>query len=251
MCLPFLRAGVLLFARSSDAAAQAKPMGTRSFRLHRAMLVSVLRSIDQLHESIELVLPEDQANGLEALASEVLTTPRRIRRVAVTGDGFGARFSGAVDRCLEFGVEQLVVVGGDVPEIRPRHFIRAFALLSAGYKAAVGPSPDGGFYLLATRAPVSRKLARVTWRGASTADEVMSALSLRGVAPACLEPLADLDGLHDLWQLRVRLQRLHRRDELSAAVSSALMATSSDEDGLDSKGDREDRPPRFRAPPAV
>ncbi len=68
----------------------------------------------------------------------------------------------------------------------------------------VGPSPDGGIYLLASCRPLDRILARVPWRRRQTIDALLAALAAAGLPVSLLEPLADLDRPQDLarWASR-------------------------------------------------
>ncbi len=100
----------------------------------------------------------------------------------------------------------VVLVGSDIPEMRPSHIARAFALLDRR-ELVFGPTHDGGFWLFGARRtrPVSRGLFdRVRWSTAhaltDTRANVPSSISV-GLADA----LEDVDTGQDLQRLRIRL----------------------------------------------
>jgi rSAM/selenodomain-associated transferase 1 len=65
-----------------------------------------------------------------------------------TGDGLGERMKNAVRETLDAGYEHVSIVGTDHPTL-PLSFIRqSFAALDASRSVCIGPTEDGGFYLL-------------------------------------------------------------------------------------------------------
>jgi hypothetical protein len=92
----------------------------------------------------------------------------------------------------------LVVVGTDVPGLADRHLREALTLLDGDPRRVVlGPSPDGGVYLLAAAAPLP-PLADVRWCRPSTLADLARVLAAAGREVVLLEPLADLDRPADL-----------------------------------------------------
>jgi hypothetical protein len=62
----------------------------------------------------------------------------------------------------------------------------------------LGPSPDGGFYLLACRRPVDGLAAGTRWRRRDTLRGLIRSLRAAGRPVALLDPLSDLDRRADL-----------------------------------------------------
>jgi hypothetical protein len=68
------------------------------------------------------------------------------------GDGLGPRMQQAFRETLETGYERAAVIGTDHPTL-PAAFVRQlFAALEAPQSICIGPSEDGGFYLLGMNA---------------------------------------------------------------------------------------------------
>jgi hypothetical protein len=92
-----------------------------------------------------------------------------------------------------------VVVGSDVPELTSGHLRRTLELLAEDEdRVVVGPSPDGGFYLLASSRPLEALLPRVRWRRSDALTSLLAALARAGRPVALLPALADLDRRADL-----------------------------------------------------
>ncbi len=144
-----------------------------------------------------------------------LACPEGAHAIPQRGAGFGERLAAAFDRALALGGDEfgdgaedagqagpLVAVGTDTPGLRPTHVERALALLgddaASARRVVVGPSPDGGLYLLAARRPLGDLLRRVAWCRTGTLASLLATLRAAGLAVELMEPLADLDRPADL-----------------------------------------------------
>jgi rSAM/selenodomain-associated transferase 1 len=123
------------------------------------------------------------------------------------GADLGERMRAAFEQCFAAGARRVAIVGTDVPWAGRSHVLAALAVLEF-HDAAVGPTPDGGYYLLALRAPQPGLFEGVPW---STPD-VLATTRVRarelGLSLAELEPLPDVDTLDDLRREWHHLQPL-------------------------------------------
>jgi glycosyltransferase A (GT-A) superfamily protein (DUF2064 family) len=93
----------------------------------------------------------------------------------------------------------VVVVGTDVPSLAADHIHTALLRIAAEPNDVVlGPCPDGGFYLLATRQPIDHVLSQVKWCRRDTLASLIEALHSQGLSTHHLSPLRDLDRTEDL-----------------------------------------------------
>lgn len=114
------------------------------------------------------------------------------------GSDFGERLVNALGSAFAHGGPALIV-GADVPGLDACHISAAVAGISEDAdRVVVGPSPDGGFYLLASARPLDDVLAEVRWCGGDTRRSLLAALERGGRRVVLLEPLADLDTPADL-----------------------------------------------------
>jgi glycosyltransferase A (GT-A) superfamily protein (DUF2064 family) len=130
------------------------------------------------------------------------------------GDTFGERFDNALlDATYRTPKNTpLVLVGADTPHLSPRILRSSLGLLD-DCGAVVGPSMNGGFYLLG----FSNRLVRVTEAfnspSATETAEVVRLIKQSGISPRLLEFFFDVDLPDDL-------RRLGRFIELLEAVRS-------------------------------
>jgi 2-phospho-L-lactate guanylyltransferase (CobY/MobA/RfbA family) len=158
-------------------------------------------------ESLDATLAAGRANGCEltVCAPRPLRLAGDVEQFAQRGRGFGDRLRQAVASQAPSPEQPLVVVGSDTPELAPRHVAAALERLGEDPdRLVVGPSPDGGFYLLAAARPVDELLDEVRWQRPDTLASLLAAARARGIEVSLLEPLADLDRTADLedWLAR-------------------------------------------------
>jgi uncharacterized protein len=132
-----------------------------------------------------------------------LALPADVERFEQRGRTFGERLAAALESA---GPGPVVVVGADVPDLTARPIERALAELAADpNRAVVGPSPDGGFYLLAVARPLAGLLGRVRFGRKDTAASLEQSLAAAGFSVSRLaHRLTDLDHAADLsgWLAR-------------------------------------------------
>ncbi len=136
-----------------------------------------------------------------------LPLPGGVERWAQGSGSFGRRLAAALESAFAETAGPVIVVGTDVPGLAAGQLRRALEGLRADARRVVlGPSPDGGIYLLAAARPIAELLSAVAWCGRETLAQLSTALSAAGFEIELLEPLADLDRPRDLeaWLARRR-----------------------------------------------
>ncbi|WP_350286785.1 DUF2064 domain-containing protein [uncultured Croceitalea sp.] len=63
------------------------------------------------------------------------------------GNSFGERFVNAIQAVYDKGFKNVITIGNDSPQLKTAHLLKANAQLAKG-KTVLGPSTDGGFYLM-------------------------------------------------------------------------------------------------------
>jgi hypothetical protein len=160
---------------------------------HSAMALIRRTGRDPRWRTVLAVSPD--ADGM---ASRVW--PAGMRRIAQGGGDLGARMA-RIFRTAPPG--RVVIVGADIPDLRPAHIAEAFAMLGRA-DAVFGPAADGGYWLVGLargrRAAPAGLFAGVRW---STPHALADSLAtLRGHRVAFAAPLADVDTVEDLARRR-------------------------------------------------
>lgn len=144
---------------------------------------------------------------LEVSSPAPLPLPSGVEGHPQHGEGFGRRLRAAWRGASRRAGGPVVVVGTDVPGLTADHVRGALeGLAAAPGRVVLGPSPDGGVYLLAAAEPVDHVLAGIRWCRSDTLAQLSRAFSVAGFTVVLLEPLGDLDRPADLerWLARRR-----------------------------------------------
>jgi rSAM/selenodomain-associated transferase 1 len=112
------------------------------------------------------------------------------------GDDLGARLIAAFDEHFRAGAKRVTIIGSDCPDVADPLVRRAFAALRRA-DAVIGPTLDGGYYLIALKRPAPGLFRAIAW---STTDVLAMTLArarrLR-LHIALLPTLRDVDTAHD------------------------------------------------------
>lgn len=142
-----MTAALLVFAkvpRPGDVKTRLTPVLTpaEAAQLYEAFLRDALRLYQQLTVDVRLYLaPPIPDGGLDGVPEDISVHRQN-------GDSLGARMQDAFRQVFALGYERTSIVGTDHPTL-PLSFVRqSFAALEAARSICIGPSEDGGFYLL-------------------------------------------------------------------------------------------------------
>jgi len=119
----------------------------------------------------------------------------RCRFLPAEGEGGAACLESALRRA--YRGEPLLALGGDAPDLPPDRIEAALSALEA-FDAALVPTPDGGFSLLALRRPVEGLKEAFRYGGPDALSSLVRWLLGRGLSVAQLEPWRDIDEPEDL-----------------------------------------------------
>ncbi|MCF8097696.1 MAG: TIGR04282 family arsenosugar biosynthesis glycosyltransferase [Desulfarculaceae bacterium] len=112
----------------------------------------------------------------------------------------GARMSRALERALDQGAPKVVLVGSDLPGLDQAILEEAFQALERT-PLVLGPSNDGGYYLVGQNRPAPGLLEAPHWQSLAALTERAKPL---GLEPLLLPGLRDLDTPDDLAYWRER-----------------------------------------------
>ena len=113
------------------------------------------------------------------------------------GANLGDRMDDAFARRFAEGEQRVVLIGSDCPWMTSSHIIKASAKLG-GADAVLGPSADGGYWLVAQRPPGLPLFARIPWSTSETLARTRTRIRALGGTWSELEELVDIDTADDL-----------------------------------------------------
>lgn len=121
--------------------------------------------------------------------------------VAQSQGDLGERMLRATNQAFGTGVDAVVVIGADCPELDAALIERAFDTLRS-HPVVFGPAQDGGYYLVGLRRPLPALFQGIAWStGSVLVDSIARARQL-GIEPRLLQELSDVDEPADLevWE---------------------------------------------------
>lgn len=123
------------------------------------------------------------------------------------GGDLGARMTDAFERAFNDGFQRVVLIGCDCPVMGARELDSAFAAL-ARCDAALSPTEDGGYALIALRRPLGALFEGIFWGSDAVLTQTSEAALQAGISMELLRQLWDVDRLADLrrWQAGPRAQ---------------------------------------------
>lgn len=117
------------------------------------------------------------------------------------GKDLGARMKGAFQEAFASGSGRVVIIGSDCAELSPRILRQAFQVLEE-HDVVVGPSRDGGYYLLGMAEFYMALFDQKNWSTPAVCKQTIQQLKRMNVTYRLLPELNDIDTEQDLDQSR-------------------------------------------------
>lgn len=170
--------------------------------LYRALLQDELEHLKAL-AAADLYVAFTPSHG-RVLITDIL--PSEFRCFPQQGEDLGARMSRIFDHLLGDAYKNVVVIGSDLPALPLGYLERAFESLSArGRQVVLGPSRDGGYYLVGMNRHTPELFEQMTWSHDQVLAQTLTKLAKLGIDPELLPGWFDVDTVDDLRQLQSRL----------------------------------------------
>jgi len=113
------------------------------------------------------------------------------------GENLGERMKFAFNNAFKNGYKKVVIIGSDCPEITSDLLNDAFRLLESK-DVVIGPSEDGGYYLLGKSLFEPSLFDRVEWSSPKVLQQTLEKIKKKSLSVALLHPLNDIDTIEDL-----------------------------------------------------
>jgi hypothetical protein len=166
--------------------------------LSRSLLVDQLNHLQELDAAdFYLAFAPDDAQSLIAQI-----TPPCFHLFPQQGDDLGARMGAVFDRLFQIGHKSIVLIGGDLPPVPRRFFTEAYAFLESPKKRVVlGPSRDGGYYLVGCNQPAPQIFEDMSWSHGAVLAQTLDRLAALRIDFHLLPSWFDIDTPDDLRYL--------------------------------------------------
>jgi rSAM/selenodomain-associated transferase 1 len=130
--------------------------------------------------------------GAESAYTDVL--PADFSLLPQRGDEFGERLFFAVEDLFKCGFDSLCLIDSDSPTVPAENFEQAVELLGASEDCVVlGPSDDGGYYLIGVKKPHRHLFEQIDWSTERVLNQTMQRATEIGIEVKLLPIGYDVD----------------------------------------------------------
>ena len=131
---------------------------------------------------------------------------------------FGERLAWSFAEAFRRGARQVLLIGADLPHLPSEALSDAFAAL-ADHDAVLGPTHDGGYYLIGLKDAAPWLFDGIAWSTADVFAQTMTLLEQRHKRTALLPAQRDIDTLEDALAVAALLRE---RPGLAVLTARAL-----------------------------
>lgn len=117
-----------------------------------------------------------------------------------SGADLGEKMYNALCHVLELGYEEAVLTGADLPLMTAAHLESGFLALAAA-DITLGPTSDGGYYLVGMKKPHRTIFENQSYGGATVLDNTLAATEQAGLSVVLAALCDDVDTPEDLRAL--------------------------------------------------
>jgi rSAM/selenodomain-associated transferase 1 len=168
--------------------------------VYRGFLLDTLELATSLAwECTSLIHPRGHAVLLRGLA------PGGVRVVEQPGHGLGRALAYAFELHFAKGFESVTLIGSDNPTLPIETVTAAHAALERGSDVAIGPSADGGYYLIGMRQPHLALFEQIDWSTSRVYAQTLARAARLNLSVHSVREWYDVDEPGDLDRLRREL----------------------------------------------
>lgn len=162
---------------------------------------ALMEAVQAEREQLALVLCYTPADEIEAF--EVADLEGGVL-LAQRGADLGARLHNCCADLLESGFHSVVMLGADSPTLPAAFVADAFVQLQTN-SIVVGPTTDGGYYLIGLTRSHPELFAQVDWSSATVLAATQARAEALGLSLSLLPEWYDVDTPEDLERLRQQI----------------------------------------------
>ncbi len=183
--------------------------------LYRAFVLDCATTLAESRAERKVVAyaPDDAGEPMEELLSEI----DRFEMIAQPDLDLGGRMKQVAQWSFASGATRTVIIGSDSPSLPVSHIDQALDLLQER-DVVLGPSTDGGYYLVGLRAGETRIFTDVEWSTGRVLEQTLDRLGTQSLG--LLPPWYDVDSAESVIALTGHLAALEQ-----SGIDNLLPAT--------------------------
>jgi uncharacterized protein len=161
--------------------------------------------------------------GAESAYKDIL--PTAFSLLPQRGDEFGERLYFAVEDLFKCGFGSVCLIDSDSPTVSAKNFAEAVELLSTiEDRIVLGPSDDGGYYLIGVKKPHRHLFEQIDWSTERVLNQTMQRAADIGIDVKLLPRGYDVDDGVSLRRLCNELLAEQRDDSVARSTRQLLAA---------------------------
>ena len=176
---------------------------TEAAALYEAMLrdtIGLVAGLEGVRLAIAVTPPEATDSFRRISPPDVILLP-------VAGADIGDCLSQVLGRLLADGHSQAIALNSDGPTLPAAYLRQAIARLN-GADVVLGPSEDGGYYLIGLKQPRPERFRGIEWSSERVTAQTLARAEAMGLRVALLPRWYDVDTTADLDRLRAEVATL-------------------------------------------
>lgn len=146
----------------------------------------------------------------ESLLKDIQTMPQ-------DGRDLGEKMYNAIKYLHETGYKKFVLIGADSPDL-PIHYIKDAFLKLNDYELVLGPTEDGGYYLIGMNRPLSAIFKDIQWGSSNVLHDTIKKAENKEIRYFLIPFWYDIDTPDDLNRWRHNAKTYNRRKAADSPV---------------------------------
>jgi uncharacterized protein len=206
ICSPLSKVAVAIMAKAPRPGAVKTRLcpplvAAEAAALYRCFLLDKIAAVRALVDAQPVVAytPDEARAEFAALAPDFILAPQH-------GPDLGARLHATLAGLLAAGYRGAIAVDSDTPTL-PREFLQQAvdSLTRPGPDVVLGPTEDGGYYLIGVRVAHQALFDGVPWSTSVVLEITLRRAAAAGLKAVCLPAWFDVDTPDDLRRLQTVL----------------------------------------------
>jgi uncharacterized protein len=187
----------------------------RQMTEHTLAQVTALQAIVPV--SVEIWYADGDAEHQQAQQLESWLGQQWVYRPQL-GNNLGDRLINATQAAFESGMQHVVTIGTDCPDLNAARLQQAFQLLDQ-HDLVLGPAADGGYYLIGLKQFTPALFQNITWSSEVVLQQTVQIAESLGLSIAYLDALTDIDRPEDLAVWEAVQNQTQLQSKTSPAIS--------------------------------
>lgn len=169
--------------------------GTQCANIHKAFLKDLFNMAYELKDYCDIYVSYLKEGDLQQLLS---ITPSFIKTFPQQGNSLGEKMNNSLNYLFSKGYSKVVLTGSDIPSLNKDTILTSFDFLNTK-DITIGPTVDGGYYLIGSKSPINNiLLSPITFGCCTVLENTLNIIKNNKKSVAILKEFRDIDTFDDL-----------------------------------------------------